>query len=52
MRTPECKRTYIIAVLVYRMIKKMFKKRYINDTTQQSLSARVDKCRRTLRNKM
>jgi hypothetical protein len=35
-----------------RMIKKMYKKRYINDTTQQSLSARVDKCRRTLRNKM
>lgn len=39
---------YVLWEYADKMIKKMFRKRYINDTTKQSLSARVDNCRKVL----
>lgn len=41
---------YVLWEYADKMIKKMFRKRYINDTTQQSLSARVENCRKVLQN--
>lgn len=42
---------YVLWELADKIIKKMFRKRYINDTTQQSLSERVENCRRVLQEK-
>lgn len=39
---------YVLWEHADKMIRKMFRKRYINDTTQQSLNARVENCRREL----